>query len=431
MPVKHLKCCCCPECVITPQRCCKCVPKTICFTLAGPSEECSVEIDYSPASDSWTGSVTCFDETVNFVLLFDKDEDGACYLGLRSEELGIGEGYEQKWYISEYFPCELMTGSVEFGEGAEFRFEPVDKVKPFNCTGCKCLCECMCLFVRYPSDNHTCAGKLCWDYQSNAWIGEIVCQELYEDVTYEARLEFHPRGEFCDRLEDEDPYCDPYDETCILVLQIPGLGIIDHILDLPEECEERNIEYDELEIVNDEDETLVISIRCAACNTDCENGPLCPEACPDDPRLPTTLTVEVYYGMNESFQCINYGEAGYPGTLVGEYPITWSGVRSPCDLILYQGIVPYPSHPLIGDAPEGWFLDLRFLCCGPAAAGRLYTPGEANPYPWGDPANDLSDASGLLADPNTALFCQPFELHAQAQQMLGSDTYCFNYIVRE
>ncbi len=323
--------CGCPECSVSLNcdPCCRCIPRTLCVRVITDYDECGNEFDYDPEDRSFSGRVNCGGVSYDFYFWLDREPDnGACFLGLRSKQLGFPEGYEYKFYLSQEYgenavTCELI-GSLDV-DGITIAFGPPEKWKPLNCTGCKCLCECLCMTVTR-ADGALCSGKLCWDYESNAWTGEVICGEhAYDEVRYTARVEFHPRGDFCDEIDD--PYCDACDPRCILVLQIPELGIVDAIREsLSDPCEERNLSYSWQFQTGDDTEHELIDVRisCAKCLQRCGSANFC---CFQPGFAPPVLHVTYGRFSGEGTCLTNYGDYQTPLPEVGMQgggPIVWS-----------------------------------------------------------------------------------------------------------
>lgn len=172
------------------------------------------------------------------------------------------EGYEYEWEVGEDIDCLTLTGSV-----GELSFEPTTKVKPEGCTGCRCLCECVCATVT-KADGTTCVGKLCWDYSQDAYVGTVTCDN-YEESTYDLTVKIGPKGLYCDDYLPDSDYddCDPYDETCVIVLDAPDLGFDDDWQEITAPCEERNLDYSWTAGYGDDEVT--VAITCATCNEEC------------------------------------------------------------------------------------------------------------------------------------------------------------------
>lgn len=275
---KAQKCCCCPECTAAPGRCCQCIPTTICVTLTPEYEDpCSVELDWDASSRSFLGALVCNGTTYDLLFFFDKDD--GCKFKLRSVALGFPEDYEMSWAIPYDIGCGDLKAEVETSEGL-LEFEAPEKYAPTGCRGCKCLCECICVdAIIFGRGRYV--GKLCWqDYNSDEWCGTLTdVVNPYDQI--EACVRMRRRGEMCDPEIEED--CDPYDDTCVMVLSIPDAGIEEWV-DL-EECEHRSIAHT-FELYEG-----TISLFCAHCNQDCTPDFGCFPCDPDE--MPETLTVTV------------------------------------------------------------------------------------------------------------------------------------------
>lgn len=288
MGMKQMKCCCCPECTVR-GLCCRCIPSTLCFTAEGAYEPESVELDYGSGENGWQGEVNVDGETIDLYLFYRRDDYG-CRLLLRSEALGFGEGEEYVVDDGTYGDCRAALDSGVEG----LTWAPVPKHKPTSCRGCKCLCHCICIQVTH-SDGRVCTGRLCWDDEygegGNAWRGIIECTDAYgETVEHEAIVEWRPRGEFCESLAETDPYCDPYDDRCVPVLTIGGLGIENVPAERIDPCEERNVNYS-WSIVTEDYEAIDVSITCSPCGGDCNPAELC---CFQPGNAPQSLTLQMF-----------------------------------------------------------------------------------------------------------------------------------------
>jgi hypothetical protein len=327
MAVKQTKCCCCPECTIN-GLCCKCIPKTLCFTYEGEYSTCSVQLEYGSGENGWQGILGCDGLSIDIYLYYQSDEYTGCNLYFRSEDLGYPEGYELL-VDTDYSACQ---GNLYFRIG-NLWWEPAIKNKPLNCVGCKCLCDCICLFVTHPTGEE-CTGRLCWVYEDNAWVGTVTCRNPSggpdSDFVYDARVEWHPKGELCDLIEDRDPYCNPYDLECIPVLFIPDLGIVDAI---PEQlyilpCEEQNVNFTWSVNVGDDYEPTVVTMQCSGCGEECI---LCSD-CGFGAPIPTVLFLTFDDRNGEQCACLD----GLVVPLPFKEKITVSVELQECELV-YQG----------------------------------------------------------------------------------------------
>jgi hypothetical protein len=170
MPNKAQKCCCCPDCTVNPGKCCACIPETICltFTVYG-QDPCSGELDWDRTNKRFAGTICGHD----ILLYFERDSyDQNCYFKLRSTSLGFPEGYEHAWEVGYEIDCETLTASV-VADDVTLDIVGVEKVIPTECTGCKCLCECICVTYSAPC----CYLKIraCWDEYIQQYIGSGVC----------------------------------------------------------------------------------------------------------------------------------------------------------------------------------------------------------------------------------------------------------------
>lgn len=393
MAGKHNKCCCCPICTTKPGKCCACIPETICVTYYPKyGDPCSVELDFDQITKTFSGSIVC-DITVDLMFYFYRDRyDGKCYFKLRSEALDHGLGYELKWEIGYEIDCETL--SAESDDGA-IEFVKVDKVTPRNCDGCKCLCECLCVAMTRSVPAVVpyvifCVGKICWDYVEEAYLGSVTCRELENnvDVDYDFSIHFGRRGDY-------DPYADPYDKTCVLVLNIPGLGVVDLWREITPGCVGRSINVSFSFKYNYEDVT--VDVRCAMCNELCGILSLCCNVI-----LPVTLFATFLGRVDSLPECacadgfvvpLKY----YGGS--GIFPI-WIGQADwPC-------LRPFTDDLIIGVmfscTPTDGLFELRFLT-------GTYGNVSGTPVPLPSPLipNSFIDQQHV---PQSDRICKPFQV---------------------
>jgi hypothetical protein len=292
---KQNKCCCCPACTVNPDQCCTCIPTTICVTLEPyGSDPVSIELDWDSDGKQFAGSIGGHD----LLFYFERDEyTDECCFKLRSDSLGFPEGYEHCFVVGDDIDCETLTASLDTDDGL-LTIEAVERITPETCNTCRCLCECLCVTVTQTLDETiTCTGKACWDYAQQAYVGTVICND-YEETEREVTIKIGPKGLYCEDTYPESDYddCDPYDETCVIVLSVPSLGIEDEWQELTEPCEERNLDYSwTLEPYGFGE--VGITIRCAICNEDC-NRLLTECQCEEDGELfniPRTLTADIHF----------------------------------------------------------------------------------------------------------------------------------------
>jgi hypothetical protein len=289
--------------------------------LVDERSTCHVEIDWDEVEEHYQGALNCRGSIYDLLYYFERDpDDGKCYFVLRSEEGGFPEGYEHRWELGDEVRCRNLEASVELGYDLTLTVKAVEKVTPQNCTGCQCLCECVCLEIIWPGDDEQpwgtrCRGKLCWEDEENAWVGPIVCNNPYDsEFSYDAKVEWRRRGEFCDQFPYES--CEECDPACVPVLQIPEIGITDAAVTRINPCEDRNVNY-VWEIETDDGHALTVSMECARCGDTCARI-ICCEGEPWNEGLPDTMWMS-FVGPN--YVCDGCDPAFIPDA----YPLYYAG----------------------------------------------------------------------------------------------------------
>ena len=296
MGMKSQKCCCCPSCT-TKAGCCKCVCRRICVTFTPdaeinsdyfPCEEVSTEVEYD--GEAWVGSVNGIDFRYYFENVY-----GDCYFKLRSIALGFDEGNERAWLVGDdaySIQCSNPITSVDVGAYGDECSAGVlttacaSKVVPRHCTGCDCVCECLC--ITYARGGCVASGKACWDGYGN-WRVTLQCGAYADPV--EIVIALFARADTCD--DYVDPYCDKTDRTCVLLMSLdnePG-GAAEPT------CPDISATW----TLGEYGETpTVITARCAVCNEDCtpEVTPCC-----EGYAIPETMfcTMEGYITVYDNF----------------------------------------------------------------------------------------------------------------------------------
>ena len=289
---KHNKCCCC-GCLQGATECCACTCRRLCVTFTPTDaidlndEECLSdyqELDWDELELAFIGTVSGI-----AVRYYFETTDGVCYFKLRSAELGYGEGYEREWELGRdayQIACRTLETSVDVSETGYMNCSAgtidthcATKVVPALCTGCPCTCECLC--ITYISEDCSVGVKACWNEVTNSWEATFNCGYGEIDLSIEMR-----------RANESalvnDPYFNPYDESCVLVLNLVDPEDPDQVLVAT--CPDIVGEW---RIVDPYGEDTIITARCAKCGEDCL---LRPHGCCPDVILPRILytTVELY-----------------------------------------------------------------------------------------------------------------------------------------
>ncbi len=284
-PCKRNPNCGCGQCQIGLgcDACCRCLPPALCVTIFSDDDmPCRTELEWDPNEQSYLGVLTCQSETHDLRFYFERTGD-TCWFLLRSESLGFPTGYEQSWSLGEEIACDDLVGEVDLGAGALMTFEPVVRITPSTCSGCKCLCECLCVtLVR--ANGPVCYGKVCWDEETERYAGLLQCGDEYEgEIAVSVR--FARRAEFCE-YEEEHYECDPCDDQCVIVIDAPGVAVEDSWQEV-DDCQARNVDYTWTS--GEGADEVMVRARCAMCEEVCPCDFDCAtwvfEACHNEERI--------------------------------------------------------------------------------------------------------------------------------------------------
>lgn len=404
MGLQTNQCCCCPACSVE-TICCKCVCRRICviFTPTNALDsdynicpELSVNMDWDEAEQDWHGSLAGQD----LKYFFYKDDTG-CYFKLRSSSLGYPEGYELVWPVGDlegYVSCSNpMTEVGVPGDECEagiIRTSCAPMYVPHNCTGCGCACECLC--VTYTKGSCVVGGKACNDGLGN-WVVTLHCDLYGPPVTL--TFSMFPRSATCD--PDTDPYCDPIDKTCVLLMSFGSDTQEPTEVSCPEIGGTWTIEeYGE--------QTVTITARCAVCTEDCErNTPICCEGYALPNIIYATLDIYVHLECVDAYGNYQVYHDGLCATYV--FPM----VRNP-DLDTFLWVSDYQ------DAPECYcILDPSHLgtprwrfsmsCGDPLGLGRGFYLN------WDPPPGSPCNSATTVPIRNILIDCNPILGMASAQ----------------
>ena len=297
---KHNKCCCCPSCTEVSE-CCRCACTRLCVDLTptvavdADGEPCpSYHVELELAYNAILG-LKAYEGTINGidVLYWIETIDGTCWFQLRSTVLGYPAGYEMQWPIGSDaydLTCTTLVTEVPYSTGPyceTFLLTTgcAEKLTPTHCTGCNCACECLC--VTYIKGSCVVGAKACWDGYG-AWRATVQCR-TYDDPV-DIVISLVTAGSLCDQYSD--PYCDPDDRSCRLILNFSGVDVEDEgtVPGCPDIAASWVIPGD-----YGDDDDVTISVRCAICGEDCELPPIqgcCPDSAPP-PTLHVTMEVRL------------------------------------------------------------------------------------------------------------------------------------------
>jgi hypothetical protein len=167
--------------------CCACVPQRVCMTLVIYGDApCGSVTGIVPwncqdgAAGAYETHIACGEATIDLALSYERGEDGRCYAVLESECLGLVGPYRIWQPFSSYAGCrcpnfdfDLDLSACVYGAGAALlSVRPSDEVSvgwqrcpnrgPNDCTGCRCVCRCLCLQRIDTEHPEGIASDLCW-----------------------------------------------------------------------------------------------------------------------------------------------------------------------------------------------------------------------------------------------------------------------------